>query len=664
MTGKRWVPPSTLYVYHPHWVERAKLGSQLVTFELLRDKLREVTGRSEQRVEIWLKRAAKADTRREGKKLIIDSVKDNQGKYKGRKKFSEKNAGALLRLYAAYREDPTRFDPVKAASAAEKTFCESYSRHPVWLKRWAVDSTGPIDLWKQVLLSPECLPVRLYYEPFYVKDDFKEAQLANWDDVKQLPTQDSWRYVLRIRRCPGCDKSLGTGACDQVIHDTLTCQAMGALSTSLGNLRGCINEITFYRGCVQESYSLLVRQSTTLSAPSQDGVWLNGKRVQMSWFQSGLLMYAPASKADSGANKTGHLLGYQGSTKFYGRCPYKAPLDLWLYDGQEKIRLALIAFHGPYGDNSVQGVKARAASMDELMKADMGSGFALQDTDHALVMGDFNLDWQDAKVKGQKEDVARQLYKRFNDQGFVPLVDQGTATSLKSIFDKKQAWKTYNSGDTANFTSSAYDNMFLKGKALHEQTANAGVIDVISWIEANIGDFKLGPEHAPPDGFDSLPAKNRAFYIYHKYVSDHLPIIYDLVVQGMPDDSEAARQAQQLMQRLRQKAAQERRFSYDIVMSYETLVDIEPAPGQAHSYDKKWEGEAVRGWIVGDIDSHQDGQLVIRCQPGFDPHVGWLSVQLTRNGKPAGGLFLKRFLELHPAGMRVKVEVLNPKPVG
>jgi len=663
MTGKRWMPPTRIYVYHPRWVERAKLGRDYAAFCELWTKLREVTAKDSDDVASCLASASRAAKKLDGKKAIMKFVADHKGAYKGRKKFSEKNAGAILRMYVAYAADPKRFDPVKTATDAEKNFCTAYSAFPKWLTRWAVEGKVATGLWKQKLLSEDCTLIRLYYEGFYLDDNFNEVQQKNWDDLKKLATDDSWRYVLRIKRCPGCKQPLGTGACDQVIHGTLTCQEMGPLLPSLNNLRGCINEITFYRGSAQESYSLLVRQSTTIFAPSQDGVWLNGKRAQMSWFQAGLLMHAPASQADSINQKSGNVLGYQdGKTKFYGRCPYKAPIDVWLFDAQEKTRLALVTFHGPYGADTIEGVQARAASMDELMKADVGAGVALADTEHALVMGDFNLDWQGVQANGKKQQAAEQLYQRFKGQGFEPLVDACTATSLKSIYDKAAAWRKIPPSSTSNFTSSAYDNMFLKGQVLHEQTANAAVIDVIAWIEAHIDEFKLGPEHEPPANFDSLPAKNRAFYIYHKYVSDHLPIIYDLVVQGMPDDSKAAQDAKRLLQTLKEEAARRQNFKFDYVMSYEALLDIEPAPDEAHDYTKKAEGQALRGVIVGDIDTHLEKRLMIRSEP-INGQVIWLCVQLTRNGKPAQGLFLKRFLELHPTGMRVRVEVLNPVPL-
>ena len=178
---------------------------------------------------------------------------------------------------------------------------------------------------------------------------------------------------------------------------------MGALTAALKALRVSINDITFYRGAAQESYSLLVRQSTSITGPSPDGTWLNGKRVKVGTVTSSLLMREPEAKRISQGQKApsykaGSVLGYQdGSSKFYGRCPFHVPLSLWLYLVGTEEHLPLVAFHGPYGDSDIKGVQTRADSMNELMKAAGGDGStSLGSSRNGLIMGDFNLASRDS----------------------------------------------------------------------------------------------------------------------------------------------------------------------------------------------------------------------------------------------------------------------------
>ena len=170
----------------------------------------------------------------------------------------------------------------------------------------------------------------------------------------------------------------------------------------------------------------------------------------------------------------------------------------------------------------------------------------------------------------------------------------------------------------------------------------------------------------PPDGFNSLPAKTRAFYIYHRFVSDHLPIVCDILVQGRDDTSENARKAHVFRQALQKKAEQQNRIvSFDAVLSYETVLDISPTQEPADSYTKE-EGTSRYANIVGTIVGHEDGHLIIQCAPPPGPGSAWVTYLPELKGKPISGRLQQKFLEMHPPGMRVEMRLLNPKwlPLG
>ena len=94
-----------------------------------------------------------------------------------------------------------------------------------------------------------------------------------------------------------------------------------------------------------------------------------------------------------------------------------------------------------------------------------------------------------------------------------------SASSLITVH--APAWKT-KGGATTEYTSSAYDNCFVKGDRLRDHIVTAAVIDVIDFIAGNPGVFPL-PDDDPLTGQEqTLSPKQLAFYKYRKYVSDHL----------------------------------------------------------------------------------------------------------------------------------------------
>ena len=675
MTGKRWTPPPRIYVYHPGVIQQTKLLKEYRKLDGLVAKLAAQTGKPANEVVAALSKVAALTPRKNATaalKKFIESSKPPAVKGKSApKKLTVKEQNALLRMYAGMAKDPNRYTGVQSASSAAASFANDYQFHPKWLKSLTVSANAPSDLWKAALLSEEARYLRTYYDLFVLDDSYKESAVAQWGDVTKLAPSENWRFVLRIRRCPACKATLGTAECNAVLDPVqkTQCQDLGPLTMHLGNLRDTINAITFYRGSAQESYSVLVRPSTTITGPSEGGVWLNGKRARVYEAAAKLLMREPgvleiAKGTKKVTYKAGKLLGFQeGKVSFYGRCPFCVPVSVWLHVTGTEEQFPLVAFHGPYGKSTNAGVEARAASMNELLNAGVGATeVKLKDLSNGLVMGDFNLDWApDEGSPETQQQMANSLYEGFKKLNFLPIVEGGVATSLISIHGQGEKWKTVDASATTNFTSSAYDNLFLKGDSLQKHHVHSAVIDVISWIEAHLDDFELSAEEKPPDGFKLLPAKTQAFYIYHRYVSDHLPILCEILVQGMPDTSRAARDAQELLARIRQESRQAKaEFTFDVVMSYEAVIDISLAGDEFDNYTKRDEDPSRYARVVGTVFAHQGGYLIIRCSPDGKSAL-WLSHKPELAGEPIGGRLLEKFLALHPVGTRVVIEVLNPK---
>ena len=364
---------------------RAKLLKDHKRHTTLVEKLETLTGKSSKRVRKALRAAAGLKPRKQAVKSLEKFIADNPWKavkgVKKPRKMTVKEKKDLVRIDVALASDPNRFDAVKDAPKAAGTYATDYQFHKKWLKGLAVTDNLPSNTWKAVLLSEEMQYVRRYYDLYVLDDNYKEKLVGSWLDVNRAAASENWRFVLRIRKCPGCTQALGRAACPHVLDSSaaIRCQDLGPLTTHLDNLRQSLNAIISYRGCVQESYSILVRPSTTITGPSSGGTWSNGKRVRVFATASRLLMRAPGVKELNKGDpkviyRAGKLLGFQdGKVAFYGRCPVLVPLSLWLYGSGAEVSLPLVAFHGPFGKSTNDGIVARARSMDELLKVGVGA---------------------------------------------------------------------------------------------------------------------------------------------------------------------------------------------------------------------------------------------------------------------------------------------------
>ncbi|ATB46561.1 hypothetical protein [Corallococcus macrosporus] len=622
MTGKRWLPPKALCIYEPAMVKLQRDVRDLSRIATLKKK----------------------------------------------KKLTKKETAALKRLRKKrdknLEADDGYYDVAKRARkhAGQKKFLGNYGYFPKLTKALCVTEQGaPTQTWLEHLRDESFTLVRDYYQLVYVKDDWSE-QVLDWSvDISSCPAKDNWRFMLRLKKCT-CGESLGSGSCG-------FCEELGAYTTSLQNLRQAVDSLTFYMCTCQESYSILLRQETDVMNSSTAGVWVKDKLVSVKSAAARLVMRAPDELDTSHGKpvlKAGTLLGYQdNSIGFYGRCPYLLPVELWLpYRGTSQM-MYLVAFHGPFGASTNAGVELRAAAMRELMSAGTEPSKALDDEENVMVIGDFNLDWApDAPKPNGHQKIANALYKDFNKRGFSALIPDGIATSLASIHGAAK-WKQ-KGPDTASFTSSAYDNCFLKGSELKSHVASAAVLDVISWIEENLSEFKL-PDDDPQKGkLGTLSKKHQAFYIYRKYVSDHLPIVCDFLVAPISPHTKALRaRARALENPNVHRAGVERtvallrsvtRPSMEAVFHFDEMLDFDVTTTTVDQYLPVYDGETRVATCVGQVDRHQDGYLILKCEP-FQGQILWTSWRPM--ARPRG---LDLFLRIHPPGTRVQWKMRNPRP--
>ncbi|MGI4755351.1 MAG: hypothetical protein ACRYGF_00705 [Janthinobacterium lividum] len=744
-TGKRWVPPDRIYIYSTKVAKLASLSVLSSRRADLIEKMARLTGTppDQEEVKKMLKIAASntvqkagvavidtfLDAQYEARKEEADEInRENDEEYRrlldGRKRATGvkkpvpvtvknptvalKEKRWLVRIGQKLQANPSLFQEVESLTVACQDFLSHYKRYPKWRKSHAVDpkTDQPSDAWKNVLYQAEMVLLLWYYELRAVDTNFNEVPL-NWNQLSSISADDNWRLLLHLRRCPACNALLGKGTCDAIaisaaeVRSTMqipsgtqlglagvTCKDLGPYSTSLSNLRQTVAAVVAkYFGAVHESYSVLVRPASEVTDASSQGTWLFQKQVNVMAGATKLLMrtpdvvtFAPPGSTAQPTRTPGTMLKFQAEKSgFYGRNPFCIPLRLWLPDTQAHVDVALATFHGPFGGNNVDDIKLRADAMREMLQAGVfNTNQSLQDTPNALVMGDFNLNYHPTYT-GDKEalTIASALYKDFEKVGFEPMI-RGVNSSLTSF---KGNW-TKSTTDTSSLTSSAYDNIFLKGippgtqyhvKGVPQDTpyhVQSGVIDVLAYIEDNLKKFPLEDDQKP-DGYDGLADRNKAFYIYREFVSDHLPVICDLIVREreVPQDPKL----QELLQTARQKSAdklfEQTRLpvasdAFQVDIYYEAVLDVSPAFGP-DDYGPKFDlkGKVIKGQhvLVGTIAGQLNDHLMITCSPATGG-TAWLAYKpKLPSGEPLRPRVLQAYLRLHPVGMRVELLLLNAR---
>jgi hypothetical protein len=191
-------------------------------------------------------------------------------------------------------------------------------------------------------------------------------------------------------------------------------------------------------------------------------------------------------------------------------------------------------------------MQIRVDAVTQMLEGDVGGGKRLRDCDNAIIIGDLNLDPNESpgNVKGR---AAADAYSRLLAAGFAPAIPK-VPSSLTTVFNTRKKSKTDGpykrfedvpyqklAGDVTSFTSSAYDNVLVRGAKLQSKVVTAAVIDVVGWILDKLTTSRLTNHHALLDWPDlyKLTPLQQAFFIYRNYVSDHLPVLVDIEVEPL-----------------------------------------------------------------------------------------------------------------------------------
>lgn len=278
------------------------------------------------------------------------------------------------------------------------------------------------------------------------------------------------------------------------------------------------------------------------------GVWLDAGRAALR-----------------STDASGHELGYQDPMKaFNSRQPYVIPLLMNL-NGKQHQLVPVVLFHAIWGETKeVKGaaktalVKGRADSVGKLRElgvATAENGWkAVSAADGSILVGDFNVDFQHEKVyNAEIRKHAKGVFAALATDGYVAPVD-GTKTGLTT---RDVGIQRLQGGKNQDIHTYGYDNYFVKGADLRANIVNCGVFDVLGLIEGLLAkdqklvdwidqDYmnapvKTKPPPKPKPGTTPKAPKvkvrqpftdnrTRAFYLYYEYISDHLPIILDVLV--------------------------------------------------------------------------------------------------------------------------------------
>lgn len=263
----------------------------------------------------------------------------------------------------------------------------------------------------------------------------------------------------------------------------------------------------------------------------------------------------------------GDLLPYLDPTATtYGRSPFVLPMSAMLSHETVATPFPVVAFHAPYGKDNKDGLTIRVDSLIQLLDADAGNRRRFGDHDDAIIIGDLNLDLTESPTNMMGK-AAKRAYDGLASAGFAAAIPK-VPSSLKTVFNTKKKkksdgiYKKYEevayqklSGDVSNFTSSAYDNVLVRGAKLQSKVVTAAVVDVVGWIKDNIasGQIDTAGARAEWPGFASLNAEQQAFFIYRTFVSDHLPVMVDIEVEHLKPEYDLAQQNMQLYRKVVQK---------------------------------------------------------------------------------------------------------------
>ena len=327
-------------------------------------------------------------------------------------------------------------------------------------------------------------------------------------------------------RCPECEGHKAPGE-DALAH---------ALETATDLLK---REV--FPGYDVETYAALWRTPPT-SFPTPYDTGHEASDRKLAWLCNGSSLCS--------TDKAGVEIGYQDPTgRFNGRSPFTMPLWLGL-DGQH-VQVPIAVLHALWDSKSLKGKAVEEARGDSVKRMlDLAVEYppadleALADFKSPVLVGDFNLHYDASKAKS----VGTQTIADFMKKGYRTTTSEHTSlTPLKNGLDKLSK-----SPNAAGLYSKAYDHFLLKaGSVLDQHVVQAGVIDILDFaqtiiagtpgLSAIIDQDALSQEAKYDLASSKNPPLARAFYLYRKYVSDHIPILLDILVDTCNVKQAAAR---------------------------------------------------------------------------------------------------------------------------
>ncbi len=675
MTGKHYKPPATIYLHHAGFALQQQIIADV---------------KMEKKLALELEAIGQHNAAVAQKNLLIPQ----KSKHLKPKKVTTTQAETLAKIVKKNKKAADKH-PLLVAAALKATpalqaAATEYLYFPKLLVAHCANPDGSRNgVWKKVVVADQAKPLRDYYEIGYhdLKGDF--TLFASPKELLDFDVAHDARVAFKLKRCAACKKSYGYGE-----GSCATCNQFSHYSLGLKYIEELLSQIAFspfFRPPQMESYAVLYKPSLAVFGPSSNGVFCADKQAVVHPMSAALVMRAPPEVTSTKpgvapviAFRYGELLGYQTKAKkneigFYGRCPYVLPVEIVPPGATTSISLPIVAFHGPYGKDTLDGIKARAEAMREMLKADVGavardasgapvttsSGglqtVPLKDSPFAMVMGDFNLDYDPGLNFGHSANViANTLYSELATGGFKPMIGEGVATSLRVIETRKDVWREdwpKFGAATAEYTSSAYDNFFLRGDKLLPFVANAGAIDVLTIIADAIGDYDLPADDPRHDDFQALTPKQKAFVIYRRYVSDHLPILCDILVEPM-NAGLVARLKAQAKARIMKSIT---RPALSVILDHQGVLSFDAFSGNASTdvYEPRYDAKEVRtARLTGTIVAQQDSHLIVKSTISTNQIILW-------SFQPPGGVVrVKKLLALgdFQPGKRIEAELLDPKP--
>lgn len=230
-------------------------------------------------------------------------------------------------------------------------------------------------------------------------------------------------------------------------------------------------------------------------------------------------------------DKANTEIGFQDpEVSFNGRCPVLLPLVLNL-DGHPDLYVPIVQYHAPFG-SSLEPRRDSILALS-LLGVPGSPGNALEDMGHAIVVGDFNLDY----IPTATSTTAGQAYGGMRTKGFECILG-GVKTSCMVLEPGVAA--------VANTTwplVNAYDNFLVKGQELLDSIITACAIDVFDFMKNNASDFAYTPlsgHFSKPDEYQKVASDwpnysvdQQMFFVYRKFISDHIPVLIDIEVDDL-----------------------------------------------------------------------------------------------------------------------------------